>query len=69
MTEEQFQQMYAEYISALDMVNPVEEGDINYTEGHYLYKNALGYVSHIAYKLFAEISASHGYRMEIEHAD
>ena len=69
MTEEQFKRLYAEYLDALKEINPLDAPDLNCSKSQYVYQIAIENVASIADKLFAEISASHGYRMEIENAD
>ena len=64
MTEEQFQEMYAEYLNVLKEVQSLDAPDLNCSKSQYVYQTSLETVASIADKLFAEISASHGYKMQ-----
>jgi hypothetical protein len=69
MTEEQFKRLHAEYLDALREINSLDAPDLNCSKSQYVYQTSLDTVASITDKLFAEISASHGYRMDIENAD
>jgi hypothetical protein len=69
MTEEQFKRLYAEYLTVLEEFQSLDAPDLNCSKSLYVYQTSLDTVASITDKLFAEISASHGYRMEIENAD